>query len=643
MSPATMPDAATIAAARDGDPNAIEAVVAGSLPLVYNIVGRALNGHADVDDVVQETMIRVVRGLPGLRDLTRFRSWLVAIAIRQARDLQRTWSKRSLVVDDEVVDPGSDFVDLTILRLALAGQRAEAAKATRWLDEDDRRVLSLWWLETSGDLSRAELADALGLSKQHAAVSVQRMLTRLDTARTLVRALQATPRCAGLDEMAARWDGQPSPLWRKRFTRHVRDCGHCGVGHHGLVEAGRLLAGLGMVPVPVAVMSAAALCRAAGVGVGFGMGTGGAGASGGAASGASAGGASTGGGHGWISWVRSYLSTRPAVAALAVGTTTTATVATVVLAVAALGSPGTPPAKAQPLPSATASASVEPSPVASSPSPSPSSVPASPSPSVRASSPAPAAAVPATRTAKKGVSAWYFDGVSDAMGDVKASWYYTWASSRGKVNAPGGVEFVPMIWGAKSVTSATLAEAKGQGSVILGFNEPDMAAQANMSVDQALDLWPQLQATGARLGSPSPAYGADTPGGWLDQFMSGARSRGYRVDFIALHWYGSDFSSAATGQLERYVKAVYERYHLPIWLTEYALIKFADGGSSFPTQEQQAAFVSASTAMLESLSYVERYAWFALPVAKTGDTGLYRGANDPTQVGAAYRAAGKAR
>jgi hypothetical protein len=39
----------------------VDELVAGYLPLVYNIVGRALAGHSDVDDVVQETMPRSSR------------------------------------------------------------------------------------------------------------------------------------------------------------------------------------------------------------------------------------------------------------------------------------------------------------------------------------------------------------------------------------------------------------------------------------------------------------------------------------------------------------------------------------------------------------------------------------------------------
>jgi hypothetical protein len=201
-----------------------------------------------------------------------------------------------------------------------------------------------------------------------------------------------------------------------------------------------------------------------------------------------------------------------------------------------------------------------------------------------------------------------------------------------------GAEFVPQIWGGGNV-SADLAKAKANGKTLLAFNEPDLKEQSNMTPAQVLDLWPQLQQTGLRLGSPAPAYGADTPGGWFDQFMTGVKQRGYRVDFITLHWYGGDFGPNAASQLKTYIQNVYNRYHLPIWLTEYALMRF-DNGTVYPSTDQQVAFVNSSTAMLQGLSYVERYSWFLLYTSKSGDTGLYSNGTTPTQVGAAYRAAG---
>lgn len=252
--------AAVIEAARAGNPAAQDELVAAYLPLVYNIVGRALNGHADVDDVVQETMLRMINGLDGLRDPAACRSWLVAITMNQIRSHWRDGQREETPVGGlqevgrEVPDPGADFVDLTIVRLGLSGQRREVAEATRWLDDGDRDVLSLWWLEAAGELTRAEVAAALDLSPQHTAVRVQRCKAQLDVARGVVRALAATPRCQELAELVAPWDGTPSALWRKRLARHTRGCAGCGGAAASLVPAEGLLVGLGLVPVPGALL-----------------------------------------------------------------------------------------------------------------------------------------------------------------------------------------------------------------------------------------------------------------------------------------------------------------------------------------------------------------------------------------------------
>ncbi|ADP81357.1 glycoside hydrolase family protein [Pseudofrankia inefficax] len=267
--------------------------------------------------------------------------------------------------------------------------------------------------------------------------------------------------------------------------------------------------------------------------------------------------------------------------------------------------------------------------------PPPSATP-SPRPTVTVAPPRP----PVAGSARKGVSVWSFDGLQKALSDVGVSWFYNWAATPGGVTPPAGTRFVPMIWGAGSVNPATLAQAAAAGDTLLGFNEPDLGSQANMTVDQALDLWPQLQATGRQLGSPAVAAGGADPGGWLDRFMTGARQRGYRVDFIALHWYGGDFDATrAVGQLRSYLQAVYDRYHLPIWLTEYALLDFSGGSARAPSTQQQAEFVTASTTMLESLPFVGRYAWFALPATPGSLTGLYDPQGNPNAAGVAYRQA----
>lgn len=603
------PGVATVTAARDGDQRALDDLVSGYLPLVYNIVGHALGGHPDTDDVVQETMLRAVHGLPGLRDPAGFRSWLVVIAMNQIRLRHRDHQRLPITgpVPEDVADPGADFVDLTIMRLQLSGQRREVVTATRWLSEDERELLSLWWLEAAGRLTRAEVATALELTPQHTAVRVQRVKAQLDAARIVVRTLERTPRCPELAYIVAEWDGVPSPLWRKRIARHSRDCARCERCGRDLASVEGLLARLPLVPLPAAL--------------GFDP-------------------ATLTGSHVAITQVTSAPATSGKAGLFLKGALVkpiAAAAAAVVAAgivVAVLPSREEPVARAIPVaesttspPSTTSASSVPPS----------SSAP--PSTTTTSAKPVPPPAVPVTASVKKGVSTWNFDGAGKALTDVRAGWYYNWAVHPDGVPTPPNVEFVPMIWGTKFTDDATLARAKANGKVLLGFNEPDFPDQANMTPEQALDLWPKLAATGLRLGSPAVAHSGDKAGGWLDRFMTGAAQRGLRVDFIAVHWYGSDFSDAAVGHLKNYLAAVHARYGKPIWLTEYALIDFSGGTARFPTQAQLAAFARGSSAMMEGLPYVERYAWFALPADKPG-TGLYTPGGTPNEAGEAYRAAG---
>lgn len=265
----TQHTAALVAAARAGDPRAQDELVGTFLPLVYNVVGRALNGSVDVDDVVQDTMLRALDGLGTLRSDESFRSWLVAIAMNRVR---AHWQARHSAPGEsgleaawELADPGADFVDLTVLRLQLEGQQRETARATRWLETDDRALLSLWWLECAGELTRAEVAAALELSPQHTAVRVQRMKAQLESARVVERALDAQPPCEGLRGVTGTWDGAPSTLWRKRIARHARECVRCAGLWSGLLPAEGLLAGLALVPVSMALLAGVRAATAGGI------------------------------------------------------------------------------------------------------------------------------------------------------------------------------------------------------------------------------------------------------------------------------------------------------------------------------------------------------------------------------------------
>lgn len=221
-------------------------------------------------------------------------------------------------------------------------------------------------------------------------------------------------------------------------------------------------------------------------------------------------------------------------------------------------------------------------------------------------------------TLKKGVcvSRYGNDTGAEQINSLGVSWYYNWAANvpTDKIDA----EYVPMVWGAGSVNETTLSRIRegvknGTYTHVLTFNEPDAdtpGISSGISVERALDLWPQLEALDVPLSSPAPTYYGT---GWLDAFMEGALARGYRVDFIALHCY-QDFSDPkALDALKAELTTVYEKYRLPIWITEFGAIDiWTWGGGKNPACTESAAldYTKKVTDMLENLGFVERYAWF---------------------------------
>jgi RNA polymerase sigma factor (sigma-70 family) len=248
-----------VVAAQAGDWRALDELGAACLPLVYTVVRRALGGLPDVDDVVQETMLRALRQLRALRTPESFRPWLTTIATRQVSSYlhRRQAELRRAAPLDEVAElPDAGTENLALLNVELSGHRRQAARASRWLDADDRALLSLWWLEVAGRLTRSELAAALGTNVAHAGVRVQRMRHQLELSRSLVAALEARPRCAQLTALLRHWDDLPSPLWRKRLTRHTRSCPGCTRAADGTVPLERLVLSLALLPAPVRLAAA---------------------------------------------------------------------------------------------------------------------------------------------------------------------------------------------------------------------------------------------------------------------------------------------------------------------------------------------------------------------------------------------------
>ena len=219
---------------------------------------------------------------------------------------------------------------------------------------------------------------------------------------------------------------------------------------------------------------------------------------------------------------------------------------------------------------------------------------------------------------KKGVGFWNGDGsfssLSHHLDELGCKWYYNWTLVPDPRSREIHAEFVPMIWSERQASEENLSRLKANGSkTLLTFNEPDGKDQANLKVEEALKVWPLFMQTGLRLGSPAPAVISPRKD-WLARFMKGTEARDYRVDFICLHWYGDVTAPDAVEQLKGFLERQWKLYQRPLWLTEFSgssgkWLKLHQPPMTF---EKNADFIRRALPMLESLPFLERYAWFEL-------------------------------
>ena len=224
----------------------------------------------------------------------------------------------------------------------------------------------------------------------------------------------------------------------------------------------------------------------------------------------------------------------------------------------------------------------------------------------------------------------------DKLKACDARWFYSWNSTPPE-NIPAGVEFVPMVWGGKpGATFTKLGEQLRMAGYqqLLGLNEPDQKNQSNVSVEDALALWPQFMATGLRLGSPACVH-PDRE--WMKAFMKGVAERHLRVDFVTVHSYGGLNADALMAQLA----AVYQLFNRPLWITEFAVGDWQakTRAENRYRPEQIVKFMEQLLPRLDRCEFVERYAWFSAKPDNPalGPCALFNEDGSLTPVGQAYR------
>jgi autotransporter-associated beta strand protein len=206
-------------------------------------------------------------------------------------------------------------------------------------------------------------------------------------------------------------------------------------------------------------------------------------------------------------------------------------------------------------------------------------------------------------TSKKGISG------NPGLGLLNLRWWYDWNIDQ---SSSRDLEYVAIRQNQSWPGLGQNWQSLGVNTV-LGYNEPDQANQANMSVSTAISSWPDLLGTGLRVGAPAVSDGGRSS--WLYPFMTQADAAGLRVDFVPVHYYQAHNPadpSGAASQMYSFLLDIWNHTHRPVWVTEW------NNGANWtdnnpwpaPTYAQQQACIAAMVAMLDSTPFVERYALY---------------------------------
>ena len=153
-----------------------------------------------------------------------------------------------------------------------------------------------------------------------------------------------------------------------------------------------------------------------------------------------------------------------------------------------------------------------------------------------------------TVTAQRG----FGDGKYGKSVDLKllsgVPWFYSWGLTPHPGLTDGVQEFVPMVWGGKKTEELPTWVPPPHSTALLGFNEPNLHGQANLTPSQACAKWSVVlnaaKVHRLRVGSPAANHCHpnkncfQTPTDWFDDFFALPGCGLETVDFIATHKYG---------------------------------------------------------------------------------------------------------
>ncbi|HEX3389415.1 MAG TPA: sigma-70 family RNA polymerase sigma factor [Streptosporangiaceae bacterium] len=239
-----MRDGDLVAAVVAGDPAALAAAYDQFAPELYGYCRSLLSEPADAAGAVRDTFVVAEVELPLLRDPSRLRPWLYAVARNECRRRLHGDGASVPLTDDEF-GAGEATADLGPA-LEQARQRELVSSALAGLNPADREIIEL---SLRHEFYGADLADALGVPRNQAHALTTRAQSRFETALgALMVARSSQGSCQELSWILGDWDGDLTPHLRKQVRQHIGTCEICGEHRRRQVNPVALLSAL---PEPV--------------------------------------------------------------------------------------------------------------------------------------------------------------------------------------------------------------------------------------------------------------------------------------------------------------------------------------------------------------------------------------------------------
>lgn len=174
----------------------------------------------------------------------------------------------------------------------------------------------------------------------------------------------------------------------------------------------------------------------------------------------------------------------------------------------------------------------------------------------------------------------FSDDTLNMIADIIAAnpaWFYNWNTTTPdfiyQILQQNGIDYTPCVWNSSFRLSDSLSQNPNP-KFILGFNEPDLAGQGNMTTTQVIDAWGKLASQAPK--SSILVGPAISDGNWtyLKTVYDGIRSSGYRMDAFGYHCYRTDMNAFGFSNSPNSIPNMADNYGVPGVISECGYSKW---------------------------------------------------------------------